>query len=314
MLDIENRGSATQMKTAVLLLAYGTPQNLDDMAAYLTDVREGRKPSPELVEEMKHRYSLIGKSPLNEITAAQAAALEKELARRGKPQRVYVGMRHWEPRIRAAIDQMKADGVEHAVSIVMAPHFSSMSIGKYRKRVEEAQAAAGGGVEFRFVESWWQQPKLVEAVLARVRAGLEKLSGRRTKLIFSAHSLPTRIIQAGDPYDAQLRENAKALAARLPGADWTFAYQSAGASPEPWLGPEVVELLPGLAEQGYQAVLVAAIGFVCDHVEILYDLDIEARAVADKHGLVFARTESLNVDPQFIGAVADAVESVVAVS
>jgi ferrochelatase len=298
------------MKSAILLLAYGTPQNLDDMEAYLSDVREGRKPSPELVTEMKHRYSLIGKSPLNEITFAQAAAVEAELARRGTPLKTYVGMRHWTPWIRDTVAKMKADGVEDAATIVMAPHYSSMSIGKYKKRVEEAQAAAGSTIRIRFVDAWWEQPKLQAAVLKNIQNGLARLAGKKTKLIFSAHSLPTRILQMGDPYDKQLKANAEALAARLPGIDWTFAYQSAGASPEPWLGPSVVETLPGLAQQGYTGVLVAPIGFVCDHVEILYDLDVEAKQAAAGHGLALERIESLNVTPLFIEAIADAIATV----
>jgi ferrochelatase len=298
------------MKHALLILAYGTPQNLDDMEAYLTDVREGRKPSPELVGEMKHRYSLIGKSPLNEITFQQAAAVEAELARRGRPRKAYVGMRHWTPWIRDTVARMHADGVEDAAAIVMAPHYSTMSIGKYKKRVEEAQAAAGSAIPVRFVDAWWQQPKLQAAVLANIRDGLERLAGRKTKLIFSAHSLPTRILKMGDPYDDQLKANAAELAARIPGADWTFAYQSAGASPEPWLGPSVVETLPDLARQGYEAVLVAPIGFVCDHVEILYDLDMEAKEAARAQGLVLDRIVSLNANPLFVEAVADAVEEV----
>ena len=297
------------MKKAILILAYGTPSSMDDMAAYLLDVREGRVPSPELVSEMQHRYTLIGKSPLNELTMAQAQAVQDEVRRRGHDAKVYVGMRHWKPWIKDTVATMKADGVEEAVAIVMAPHFSSLSIGKYRKRVELAQQELGSAISFKFVESWWQQPKFLGALDSKVRAALAKFKdGARVKVVFTAHSLPERIMKMGDPYDSQLKDNAKALAARLGITDWMFAYQSAGASPEPWLGPAIEDVIPDLAKQGYKDVLVAPLGFVCDHVEILYDLDIEAQKVAADCGVHLERTQMMNTTPEFIAAVVDAVE------
>lgn len=298
------------MKHAILILAYGTPSSMDDMAAYLLDVREGRVPSPELVAEMQHRYTLIGKSPLNELTMSQARAVEEELRRRGGDTKVYVGMRHWKPWIKDTVAAMKADGVTHATAIVMAPHYSSLSIGKYRKRTELAQQELGSAIEFRFVESWWQQPKFLEALERKVRAALAKFTdGDKVKVVFTAHSLPERIMKMGDPYDSQLKDNAKVLAARLGLSDWMFAYQSAGASPEPWLGPAIEDVIPDLARQGYKNVLVAPLGFVCDHVEILYDLDIEAQKVAKDCGVHLERTQMMNTTPEFIAAIADAVTS-----
>ncbi|MFH0909764.1 MAG: ferrochelatase [bacterium] len=297
------------MKKAILVLAYGTPSSMDDMAAYLLDVREGRVPSPELVADMQHRYTLIGHSPLNELTQAQARAVEDELRRRGHDTRVYVGMRHWKPWIKDTVAAMKADGVESATAIVMAPHFSSLSIGKYRKRVEQAQQELGSAIRVQFVESWWQQPKFLEALENKVRAALAQFpAGARVKVIFTAHSLPERIMKMGDPYDSQVKANAAALAKRLGLSDWMFAYQSAGASPEPWLGPAIEDVIPDLARQGFKHVLVAPIGFVCDHMEILYDLDIEARKVAEEHGVHFERTQMMNTTPEFIAAIVDALE------
>jgi ferrochelatase len=297
------------MKNAILVLAYGTPSSMDDMAAYLLDVREGRIPSPELVAEMQHRYTLIGKSPLNELTMAQARAVQEEIRRRGRDTKVYMGMRHWKPWIKDTVAAMKADGVTEAVAIVMAPHFSSLSIGKYRKRTELAQEELGSSIQFTFVESWWQQPKFLEALESKVRTALAKFpKGARVKVVFTAHSLPERIMKMGDPYDSQLKDNAAALATRLGLTDWMFAYQSAGASPEPWLGPAIEEVIPDLARQGYKNVLVAPLGFVCDHVEILYDLDIEAKTIAKEHNVHLERTQMMNTTPEFIAAIADAVE------
>jgi ferrochelatase len=298
------------MKQAVLMLAYGTPDDLSDMEAYLLDIRGGRPTPPELVEEMTGRYRRIGGSPLTRLTLAQADTLEKELRRRGSSWPVFVGMRHWMPRIKEAVAAMHRDGVTEVVAIVMAPHYSSLSIGRYRGQVEEAISGLGGAPRVRFVESWWEQPKFLHALQDKIAEGLRRLEDPArvsTKLVFTAHSLPARILQAGDPYEQQLLANARTMADRFPGVDWTFAFQSAGASAEPWLGPSLEETIPALAETGYQQILVAPIGFVCDHVEILYDLDIEARALAEQHRLRLERTESMNTDPVFIQAVADAV-------
>jgi len=291
-------------------MAYGTVSSLDDMPAYLLDIREGRPPSPDLVREMRRRYEAIGGSPLLRLAEAQARALEAELARRGRAAPVYLGMRHWSPRIRDAVAAMKAAGVTEAVAVVLAPHYSSLSIGRYRKRLDEAIAETGASIRFRVVETWWDQPRLFEAFEGRIRAALARWDGAppaRTRVLFSAHSLPARIKAMGDPYEDQLLAHAKALADRLGLADWMFVFQSAGASPEPWLGPAIEDEIPRLAAEGYRRLLVVPTGFVCDHVEILYDLDLEAKALAADHGIELARTESMNTFPPFIAALADAV-------
>jgi len=291
-------------------MAYGTVSSLDDMPAYLLDIREGRPPSPDLVREMRRRYEAIGGSPLLRLAEAQARALEAELARRGRAAPVYLGMRHWSPRIRDAVAAMKAAGVTEAVAVVLAPHYSSLSIGRYRKRLDEALAETDASIRFRVVETWWDQPRLFEAFEGRIRAALARWDGAppaRTRVLFSAHSLPARIKAMGDPYEDQLLAHAKALADRLGLADWMFVFQSAGASPEPWLGPAIEDEIPRLAAEGYRRLLVVPTGFVCDHVEILYDLDLEAKALAADHGIELARTESMNTFPPFIAALADAV-------
>jgi protoporphyrin/coproporphyrin ferrochelatase len=299
-------------KKAVLLLAYGTPDSVDGMECYLSDIRGGRPMSQEFIDEFKHRYSQIGgRSPLTRLTFEQAIKTREELARRGYELPVYVGMRHWSPWIKDTIAQMYVNGIEEAVAIVMAPHYSKMSIGKYWERVNEAQADLGSHIKFSFVDSWYRQPKFLQAVEQHVRAGLEKFSPeerRRAKLIFSAHSLPARLVKMGDPYDDELQDNARVAADRLGDVDWMFSYQSAAETGEPWLGPQIEQVVVDLARDGYKQALVAPIGFVCDHVEILYDIDINARQIANEHGLRLERIESMNTDPLFIGAVTDAVE------
>ena len=297
---------------AVLMLAYGSPDALDDMEAYLNDIRGGRPMSEEFVAEFRGRYAQIGgRSPLNERTVEQAKATEAVLRARGHDLPVYVGMRHWTPWIKDVVAQMHADGVEEVVAIVMAPHYSKMSIGRYWEKVGEARQAAGSSIRFAFVDSWCWQPKLLKVQEAFVRAGLEKFSGearKKVKVVFSAHSLPARLLKVGDPYDDELKGNAKTLAKRLGDVDWTFSYQSVAHTGEPWLGPQIEDVIVDLAGEGYRNVLVAPIGFVCDHVEILYDIDIGVQKIAKKQGVRVERIESMNSNPVFVEAVADAVE------
>lgn len=299
-------------KKAILLLAYGTPDSVDGMECYLSDIRGGRPMSQEFIDEFKHRYSQIGgRSPLTRLTFEQAIKTREELARRGYELSIYVGMRHWSPWIKDTIAQMYVNGIEEAVAIVMAPHYSKMSIGKYWERVDQAQADLGSEIKFTFVDSWYRQPKFLQAVEQHIRAGLEKFSPEergRAKLVFSAHSLPARLVKMGDPYDDELKDNARLVAERLGDVDWMFSYQSAAETGEPWLGPQIEQVVLDLARDGYQQALLAPIGFVCDHVEILYDIDINAREIAKEHGLRVERIESMNTDPLFIGAVVDAVQ------
>ena len=284
------------MKTAVIAMAYGSPSTIEDVPAYLQDVRGGRPARPEVVEELAERYRRIGGvSPLNERTEAQRAALEREL---GLP--VYVGMKHWEPRIADAVQEAIAGGAERIVGLVLAPHYSRMSIGEYRERVENG--LNGAKVELRFIDSWGAHRPFVDVLAARIR-------GTSAHVVFTAHSLPARILADGDPYRDQLLETARLVAGRA-GLDperWSFAFQSESPTGEAWLGPDILAELTRLRAQGVDSVLVAPIGFVADHLEILWDLDIVASELAATLGLRFERTPSLNDDPDFIRALAGVV-------
>lgn len=296
-------------KKAVLMMAYGSPEDVSGMECYLFDIRGGRPMSKEFIAEFQHRYSLIGgRSPLTALTYEQAKATSNALKARGYDWPVYVGMRHWSPWIKDVIGQMYIQGIEEAVAIVLAPHYSKMSIGKYWKKVEDAQEMVGSDIKFSMVESWYGQPKFLEVVEAHVREALQKFpADARVKVVFTAHSLPERLIKMGDPYDDQLKDNARLVAERIGGLDWMFSYQSAAETGEPWLGPQIEDVVVDLAEQGYEHMLVAPIGFVCDHVEILYDIDIESKQIADEHGINLQRIESMNTDPVFIEAIVDAI-------
>lgn len=297
-------------KKAVLIMAYGTPSSVDRMQCYLSDIRGGRPMSEEFVAEFRHRYELIGGSPLTGLTYDQAKKTSDVLRQRGYDWPVYIGMRHWSPWIKDAVGQMYLHGIEEAVGIVMAPHYSSMSIGRYWTKIEEAQQMHGTAIKFSFVNSWYRQPNFLQAVENHIRAGYEKFAPEvrdKVKLVFSAHSLPARLLKMGDPYDDELKSNAQIIAERLGNVDWMFSYQSAAHTGEPWLGPQIEDVVMDLAKEGYKYVLVAPIGFVCDHVEILYDIDIEARQIAQENGMQLERIASMNSDPLFIEAIADAV-------
>ena len=297
-------------KRAVLMLAYGTVSSVERMRCYLSDIRGGRPMSEDFVDEFKHRYSLIGGSPLTGLTYQQAKKTGEELQKRGYDIPVYLGMRHWSPWIKDAVGQMYLHGIEEAVGIVMAPHYSKMSIGKYWDKVNQAQDMHGSNIKFSHVDSWYQQPAFLQALENHVRAGLEKFSPDvrdEVKVVFTAHSLPERLIKMGDPYDTELKDNAQIVAERLGDIDWMFSYQSAAETGEPWLGPQIEDVVVDLAKEGYKHMLVAPIGFVCDHVEILFDIDIEAKQIADENGVQLERIESMNTTPLFIDAVTDAI-------
>ncbi|HEX6262826.1 MAG TPA: ferrochelatase [Actinomycetota bacterium] len=284
------------MTIGVLVMAYGTAAGPDDIERYYTDIRGGRPPSPELLEELRVRYAAIGnRFPLTEITEAQAAGVEREL---GEGLRAFVGMKHSPPFIPETVEKMAADGIDRAVGIVMAPHYSRMSIGGYVERVEKAEAP----IEVDVIESWHTHPAYLEVLADRVRRALDTLP-EDPLVVFTAHSLPARIVGEGDPYPDQLRQTADAIAERLGLAHHTTGWQSAGRTPEPWLGPPLEELIPEVAKE-HAAILVVPCGFVSDHLEILYDLDVEARGIAEREGIAFARTESLNAEPDFVAALA----------
>jgi protoporphyrin/coproporphyrin ferrochelatase len=297
-------------------MAYGSPESLDELEPYLLDIRGGRPVSPALLAEIKERYRLIGgRSPLLDLTRLQARALEAELNQRHADGEIryqaYVGMRHWQPRIREAVAKMNADGIRRAIAIVMAPHSSRMSTGAYFSRLQESIDALGAGIEVTRIESWYDHPKFITALEERARVAMRLFAPDEPYLIFTAHSLPARILEQGDPYDTQLRETAALLARRLElsSDQWSFCYQSAGQSPEPWLGPSIDEHLLSLIQSGHKNLLVVPVGFVCDHVEVLYDIDIAARKLANANGARLERSESLNASPTLIAALADLVTS-----
>ncbi len=300
------------MSDAVLLLAYGGPDSLADIPAYLDDVRGGRPTPPQLLAEITERYKLIGgRSPLLDITCSAAEKLSAEV---GLP--VYVGMRHWRPKIAETVNQMAQDGVRDFIAICMAPHYSRMSIGAYRARLDEALAAAGNGMTADFVESWYKEPAYLDGIAANVRETLGRFgdgdkgnASPAPKVVFTAHSLPASLLAEGDPYDKQLDETAHLLAARLglPADRWTRCYQSAAKTGVPWLGPAIEEMVPELAGAGERDIVVAPTGFIADHVEVLYDLDIGLQQIAARCGARVERTPMLNDSPALIAALSDIV-------
>lgn len=292
----------------VLLMAYGSPDRLDQVEAYYTDIRRGSPPPKHLLDELLDRYRAIGGgSPLSRIVEVQRAALEGELAGRGRPIRVYAGMKHIEPRIADVIGGMAADGIRRFVAIALAPQASAMSSATYRRAVEAALAALGpGGPAPVFVESWHDQPRFIEALAAKTAAAIAASAGTPF-LLFTAHSLPARVVATGDPYPDELAATARLVADRLGLATYGFAYQSAGRTDEPWLGPDLRDELRRLAGEGVRDVVVSPVGFVADHLEVLYDIDIEAAAAARDAGVRLVRAETMNDDPTFIAGLADLV-------
>jgi ferrochelatase len=291
---------------AVLLMAHGTPESVDQMPEYLRLVRGGREPSAELVEEMTHNWQAIGgRSPLTDITRNQARALREQLASNGLDAPVVVGMRNWRPFIAEAMREIEATAVDRIIGIPLAPQFSTLSVQKY---VDAAKTAAPPGVEFSCVRSFHAHPLLIEAFAEKVRA---EEPAPDEEVIFTAHSLPVRVVAAGDPYPQEVAATAKAVAARCGIPSCIIAYQSAGRTPEPWLGPEVTDLVRERGLSGARRVLVVPVGFVCDHTEILFDIDVQAAAAAREAGVTLRRTESLNTSPTFIRALAALVSQAV---
>jgi len=272
---------------------------LGDVEPYLLDVRGGRPTSPELLAEVRHRYEVIGgRSPILPITQAQGAALAGEL---GVP--VYTGMRHWHPYIADAVAQIVADHHRRLVAIVMAPHYSTMSVGAYEKALLKA---AGARIDIALVRSWGQHPLFLGVVAAHLTQALQRFpDASAVTVVFTAHSLPRRILAAGDAYPDQLQASAAAVAGKLGLSSWELAYQSAGATSGPWLGPDAGEVLARLAAEGRRNFVIAPIGFVCDHVEILYDVDVAYQAVARRLGVRLERMRSLNEDSMLIACLAD---------
>jgi ferrochelatase len=299
------------IRTAVLLMAYGGPESLDDIEPYLRNVRGGRKTPPALIEEVRERYRLIGgRSPLREITERVAMRLQQMV---GLP--VFVGMCHWHPYIRDVVRYMVCDrGIRCIVGICMTPHYSAMSVGVYHRRLEEAIAATGEDVVVHFVPNWHLQPRYLEGVAECMRWAFDRFPTADrdgVRVLFTAHSLPAAILAQGDPYDAQLRQTARALADRLALTPdrWLLCYQSAPRTGVPWLGPQVEDVVIRLANLGKRHLLIAPIGFVAEHVEVLYDIDIKVRQIAEAHGAHIERAPMLNDHPSLVAALADLVWS-----
>jgi ferrochelatase len=296
----------------ILVMAYGTPRNIDEVLPYYTHIRRGRAPEPHLLQELIDRYEAIGGlSPLNKITADQVAGLHRALTTLDPDTdyNMYIGMKHWHPFIEEAVQQMVADGITEAIGVVLAPHYSTMSIGAYIKYAQES-IEKHGGPRMTFVESWHLQPLFIDSTAKRVQAALEQFPPEErdaVKIFYTAHSLPKRILQIGDPYPRQVEETAAAVSAQIGHHNWSTAWQSAGRTPEPWLGPDILDVIREQAAQGAKGLVIAPIGFVSDHLEVLYDIDIEAKKLAGELGIKLVRPASPNDEPQFLQAVATAV-------
>jgi protoporphyrin/coproporphyrin ferrochelatase len=294
-------------KPAILLLAHGTPETLDQIPEYLRNVTSGRPLPDTVVEEIRHRYSLIGASPLTQLTFEQGRLLSAEL---GLP--VYVGMRNWKPYIGDVVRQMRSDGITSSVTICLAPQNSRTSVGLYRRA---ALSEAAGAIEMDFIDGWADHPLLAQAFAERLQPVWQRLSerlGGPAPVLFTAHSVPCRTIQTSeaqpipDPYPVEAKRTAANVAARIPGlTDWYFAFQSQGMSGPSWIGPTVEDTLTALRQEGRTAVIIDPIGFLCDHVEILYDIDIGFKEFAARIGLEVMRPESLNDSSVLTGALKD---------
>ena len=291
----------------VLVMAYGTPKGLDDVEAYYTDIRHGRPPSPEQLDELTARYRAIGGvSPLLQITESQAKGIEERLGIK-----TYVGQKHAAPFIPDAIARLKADGINRAIGLVLAPHYSAMSIGDYEKRAARAAEENGWSGRLEMIRSWHVEPGYIDLLERFVKEALEQIGPEArptTTVVFTAHSLPAAIVRTGDPYPEQLQQTAAAVSERLSLDRWRTGWQSAGCTKDPWLGPDVLEILAEVASSGGRGVVVCPCGFVADHLEVLYDLDIEAKERATELGIEFARTRSPNDDPAFLDTLAGVVE------
>ncbi|WP_066368006.1 ferrochelatase [Neobacillus fumarioli] len=303
----------TRKKLGLLVMAYGTPYSLEDLESYYTHIRHGRKPTPEMIEDLKRRYEAIGGiSPLAKITQEQAEKLEAHL---NKIQnrfefKAYLGLKHISPFIEDAVKQMHEDGIEEAISLVLAPHFSTFSVKAYNGRaIEEAEKA--GGLRIKTIDSWYREPKFINYWAEQVKqivSGLPADEKEKFVVIVSAHSLPEKILQFGDPYPNQLQETADLIVSKANVKNYVIGWQSAGNTPEPWIGPDVQDLTRELFhDHHYKAFIYAPVGFVCDHLEVLYDNDIECKAVTDELGVSYYRPEMPNAKREFIDALASVV-------
>ena len=303
----------TKKKMGLLVMAYGTPYKEEDIERYYTHIRRGRMPSPEMLEDLRQRYEAIGGiSPLAKITIEQGEKLEQHLnsIQDEIEFKMYLGLKHIEPFIEDAVQQMHEDGIEEAVSIVLAPHFSTFSVKSYNGRANE-EASKIGGPSIVSVESWYDEPKFIKYWSDRVAQTFSDMPAEEREkavLIVSAHSLPEKILQMGDPYPEQLKKTADMIAQEANVKNYEVGWQSAGNTPEPWLGPDVQDLTRDLFEaHGYKAFVYVPAGFVSDHLEVLYDNDYECKKVTDEIGASYYRPSMPNAEPEFIDAMADVI-------
>jgi len=295
---------------AVLLMAYGSPNSLDEIGEYLRQVRGGRLPTSEEVERLRDRYRQVGgQTPLLKITLAQAKALEERLRSERIDSKVYVGMKHWHPFIEDVVEKIVSEGAASIIGLALAPHYSKLSIGGYADAVRRGLAGTGRPVPFTMVESWYDQQSLIGALSRRIRDGLEKFNEPSNAVVlFTAHSLPKKSVAENDPYWSQLQETSQLVATKSGIKLWDFAFQSAGHPIDSWMGPSIKEKITELSGKRFRELLVCPVGFVSDHLEVLYDLDIEAKRYASSLGVRLERTASLNDDPEFINALASRLE------
>ena len=308
----------TSDRVAVVLMAYGTPRTPEEIEPYYTDIRRGRPPTEEALADLVARYAAIGGvSPLAQLTEAQATALQSALdaAEPGRFE-VSLGLKHADPKVEVTARRVAESGADAVIGLVLAPHYSSYSIGQYLDRTRQGVADSGVDIPVAGVDSWAIEPAFVEFLAADLaqRVGvMREQTGGNVRVLFTAHSLPQRIIDGGDPYPDELRATADAVAARVglvEGDDWQIAWQSAGRTPEPWIGPDILEVIDALGnDDDVAGVIVSACGFVADHLEVLYDLDIEAADRARTRGLAFDRTACVNDDPAIMAALAERVRS-----
>ena len=291
-------------KKALLVMHYGTPASIDAVLPYYTHIRRGRPPEPEALQDLVNRYNAIGgPSPLKHISEAQAALIQDGLKARGIDAALYIGAKHTHPFVAEAVEQMAADGVTDAVGLVLAPHYSTFSIAAYKHYADDAKAAHAPEMTLTYLERWGTLPALVDGIADRVAAQLVGWNPEETLVIFSAHSLPKRIMAEGDPYCEELMETSTMVAEKLTLPHWTFAFQSASTTGEPWLTPDVLDVIAESAST-YKNIVCCTVGFVSDHLEVLYDLGIEARDKCAELNLNFRRAETINEDAKIMDAVA----------
>jgi ferrochelatase len=304
---------SNQAPTGVLLMAYGTPETLDDVEPYYTHIRGGRPPSPESLENLRERYRLVGgRTPLLDLSRSVADQLQERLDAQAPGQyRVYMGMKHWHPFIGETVPQMLADGIREAIAVALAPHYSRYSLEGYRKYINQALEKAAQPFTLHFVESWQAQPSFRRLIADRIAQTMQQFPPEardQVLVLFSAHSLPEKIVAAHDPYPEELRESAAGVAELLGLSDYRFCYQSAGMTGEPWLGPDILDYLEQLHAEGVRYVLSVPFGFVAEHLEVLWDIDTEAQDKAAELGMTLHRIRMPNADPEFVEVIKTVVE------